>query len=352
MIEPLYSSGEKPLPSFRISYVGTLPTDSTADYRVRALQRLGQNVHAFHVESFLRGSRVMNILRQRYPLAPFVSSINRALLEHVESFRPEIVLLDKPTFFTPQTVERIQSQGAKVVIYMQDNPFGPRNDGGWQQFYRIYRMADLLCAIRATDVKRYKKWSLPHIQIMLSYEPSVHFAPPLEWGDKERNRDVSYIGHPLEQRASFLMKLAEQYELPLSVSGNKWDQILTPLQRNKYLRGGFLLGTAYREAIWRSKVNLSFVTQLNEEDIAHKAVETAACGGFLLALRTPGHQACFEEDKEAVFFSTIEECAEKARYYLEHPDEREEIARRGHARAVQSAYSNDAQLSKILKYFA
>ena len=63
-----------------------------------------------------------------------------------------------------------------------------------------------------------------------------------------------------------------------------------------------LPGRHYREAIWRSKVNLSFVTQANEDDIAHKAVETAACGQSLLAFRTPGHEALLEEDKEAVFF--------------------------------------------------
>uniref|UniRef100_A0A7V5CS41 Glycosyltransferase family 1 protein n=1 Tax=Acidobacterium capsulatum TaxID=33075 RepID=A0A7V5CS41_9BACT len=352
MIEPLYSSGEKPLPSFRISYVGTLPTDSTADYRVRALQRLGQNVHAFHVENLLRGSRIMNYFQQRYLLGPFVHSINQALLKHVNQVRPEIVFLDKPKFLTPQTIERIKSQGAKVVIYMQDNPFGPRKDGGWQQFYRIYRMADLLCAIRASDVRRYEAESLPCIRTMFSYEPSVHFAPQPTWSDKDRDSEIAYIGHPHEQRPAFLLQLSEEYGLPVSISGYGWDKVLNDAQKKRYIRSGFLKGPAYREAIWRSKVNLSFVTQLNEDDIAHKSIEIAASGGFLLALRTPGHQACFEEDKEAVFFSTIEECAEKARYYLEHPDEREEIARRGHARAVQSAYSNDAQLSKILKYFA
>lgn len=351
MIEPSNLFKEKQLPSFRLSYVGILPKESTADYRVRALQRIGQDVHTFQVENFLGGPRIMNTLRLRYPRGPFVSSINRALLEHIDKVRPEIVILDKPMFFTPQTIQRIKDQGAKVVIYMQDNPFGPRNDGGWQQFYRIYPMADLLCAIREADVKRYRAQSLPYIQTMFSYEPSVHFPPEPAWGDKDREYDISYIGHPHEQRPAFLLQLAEQYGLPISISGNGWDNVLNDSQKKKYLRNGFLKGAAYRQTIWRSKVNLSFVTQLNEDDIAHKSIEIAASGGFLLALRTPGHQACFEEDKEAVFFSTVDECAEKARYYLDHPIQREEIARRGHARAMQSLYSNDAQLTRILKSF-
>jgi spore maturation protein CgeB len=90
------------------------------------------------------------------------------------------------------------------------------------------------------------------------------------------------------------------------------------------------------------------VTRANEDDIAHKAVETAACGGFLLTLRTPGHEALLEEDREAVFFSSVEECADKARFYLSRPDLREAIGRRARERAVRSGYDNDTQLTRIL----
>ncbi len=35
----------------------------------------------------------------------------------------------------------------------------------------------------------------------------------------------------------------------------------------------------YRENIWKSKINLAFITELNEEDVVHKAFEIAACRG-------------------------------------------------------------------------
>lgn len=209
-------------------------------------------------------------------------------------------------------------------------------------------MADLHCLVRRADVARYRAWGLPFIKVMLSFDPKMHYPPPSGFSDANRDREVSYIGHPYEQRPTFLLKLARDHQLPLFVSGNLWTSIWNSEEQRLFNLGGFLGGDQYRSGIWSSKINLSFVTEENEEDIAHKSVEIAACGGFLLALRTPGHQAIFEEDREAVFFSSLEECADKARFYLKRPDLREAIAARGRERAVSSGYDNDTQLARIL----
>ncbi len=61
---------------------------------------------------------------------------------------------------------------------------------------------------------------------------------------------------------------------------------------------------------------------------------------------SPQHLDCYEEGKEAEFFGDHEELVRKARYYLEHPEEREAIARRGLERCRTSAYSWDALMAK------
>jgi hypothetical protein len=142
--------------------------------------------------------------------------------------------------------------------------------------------------------------------------------------------------------------LGQEQHIPLVISGPRWNKFLSPELFRRYVSHGYLSDAEYREAIWQSRINLSFVTHFNEEDIGHKSVEIAACQGFLLALRTEGHHALFEEDREAVFFSSLEECADKCRFYLDRPELREAIARRGCERAVRSGYDNDTQLTKIL----
>ncbi len=321
---------------------------TTSAFRLASLSRLGQEVIPFDVRSYRPRNRKWAALRERFPLSPLVARINRELLRAVHEHKPDVVWFDKPTTFTRPTIEAIRQSGAVTVCYNLDNPFGPRKDGGWHQFMKVFRLFDLHCVPRKVDADRYRRWGLNYIKILLSYEPAVHFPPPPSWTDADRDREVSYIGAPYEERPAFLLSLAEQHDLPISIDGYGWHWVFNRDQLNRYVRRGYLLGDDYRGNIWKSKINLSFITRLNEEDIAHKAVEIAACQGFLLAIRTEGHQAIFEEDKEAVFFSSVDECADKCRFYLGHPDVREAIARRGRERAVRSGYDNDTQLRRVL----
>jgi spore maturation protein CgeB len=137
---------------------------------------------------------------------------------------------------------------------------------------------------------------------------------------------------------------------PVVISGSEphWRRALAADAFAATFRDGELKAAAYREAIWRSKINLAFVTKANLDDVAHKAFEIAACGGFLLAERTPEHMACFVEDEEAVFFSSAEECSEKIRRYLPDEAARVQIAGAGRLRSQNSGYDNDSMMRAVL----
>ncbi|HEY1809989.1 MAG TPA: glycosyltransferase [Acidobacteriaceae bacterium] len=332
----------------RILYVGNLCPGQTSEYRFRSLRRLCPDVVAFDVSVYRPQNRFLASASFRLPVGPFIYRVNRDLLRLVRQFQPDVVWLEKPVQFTRETLLAIKQTGAQTVCYNQDNPFGPRNDPGWQQFLKVFRLFDLHCLFRDADIPRYKSWGLPWIRTTLSFEPTVHFPPPSDWTDAQRTRSVSYIGSPYEERPAFLVSLGESRGIPVAIAGPRWRQSLTPERYRRFITNDYLVDSAYREAIWRSRVNLSFVTHSNEEDIGHKSIEIAACQGFLMALRTPGHQACFEEDREAIFFSDIDECADKCRFYLDKPQPRAEIARRGRERAVRSGYDNDTQIARIL----
>jgi spore maturation protein CgeB len=331
----------------RILYLGDPRPGQTSFNRIAALRRLVQDVTVFDMPAHASGPGWVQKLRQRFPAGPLVSKINRALLDEVRAVKPDVVFFDKPIYFTRETIEEIKSGGAQTVNYNQDSPFGPRNDGCWHQYFKVFRLFDLHCLFREADVVRYRGWGLNYIKTMFSFEPAVQFPPRDGWGDSDRTREVSYIGSPLEDRPQFLMKLAEE-EIPIVIAGPRWRAFLSGQQYERFVSHGFLVADEYRENIWRSKINLGFVSHLNEDNIGHKCIEIAACGQFLIAVRSKGHEEFFEEDKEAVFFSSAEECADKARFYLKRPELRDAIGRRARERVVASGYDNDTQLTRIL----
>jgi spore maturation protein CgeB len=189
------------------------------------------------------------------------------------------------------------------------------------------------------------------IKIQTAYEPTIHYPPPVGWSDKDRDREVSFVGTPYDDRADTLNKLSQSGEFQVAISGNQrlWQRALPAEAFPRLYREGELYLQQYREAIWRSKINLSFLTHSNQDEFVHKSFEIAGCGGFLLAERSEGHLQRFREDEEAVFFSTFDECLQKIRRYLNDEPTRTRIAAAGQARAHRDGYHNDHQVNLILQ---
>jgi hypothetical protein len=272
------------------------------------------------------------------------------VLHQAEYEQANVLLCDKVLGLWPATLGRLHQRGIVTVDYINDNPFGPRRDPGWRLFRKAIPAYDLHAVPRSSSAADFQQNGAQEVmEVLFTYEPTVHYAPPQGWSDADRDRSVSFIGTPYDQRGDVLTRLWRA-GIPLDISGSRphWHAALPPDAFAATFRVGELKGSAYREAIWRSRINLAIVTHSNRDQVAHKSFEIAACGGFLLAERTPQHQACFREDVEAVFFSGFEECRAKAERYLYDEPARAAIAAAGHQRAISSGYDNDAMLRRLL----
>jgi spore maturation protein CgeB len=298
----------------------------------------------------------------RAQMGPWVSRLNRDILAAAERERPDVFWADKLLGLQPKTLDRLRAGvggagGIATVSYMIDNAFGPRRDPGWRLYMKDIPHFDLHVVQRDKNIADYmERGARDVIKIQTAYEPTIHFPVSVGseghegWSDKDRDRGVSFIGTSYDDRPEFLTRLWRECGFPVVISGDRmWNVRLDAEAAKALYTGSELYGRDYREAVWRSKINLSFITHSNQDEFVHKSFEIAACGGFLLAERSTGHMARFREDEEAVFFTGFEECAEKIRRYL--PDEavRERIAAAGRERAVRDGYSNDAQVAKIVE---
>ncbi len=343
------------LSRLRVLYVSTLVPDYYGEYRLRALGRLPlADLTALDCANYMGLPGVIGKLQFRLQTGAAPRRLNHDILAAAEQHRANVLLADKVLGLRMATLRELRRRGVVCVNYVNDNPFGPRRDPGWRVYKQALPAYDLTAVPRDSSVGEFRSRGAQQVvRIRFSYEPTVHFAPAQSWSDRERDRGVSFIGTPYDDRAAVLAELWRG-GAPVVISGSRphWQAALPADAFAATFRGGELKGSAYREGIWRSHINLAFVTRSNQDSIAHKSFEIAACGGFLLAERTDEHQQLFREDEEAVFFTGIEECRAKIDRYLSDEPARAAIAAAGLRRAQSSGYDNDSVLRGLLEHAA
>ncbi|HUZ93484.1 MAG TPA: glycosyltransferase [Edaphobacter sp.] len=336
----------------KILYAASLSPNGSSLSRLWALERLGHQIIPFNADEYQYKNAYARKVFYRLATGPLVSRLNRDLLRVAADERPDLLWTDKLLGMRPATLDRMRAMGIATVSYMIDNPFGPRKDPGWRLYMKDIPHYDLHAVQRDKNILDYREHGARDvIKIQTAYEPTIHFPPPSGWSDKDRDRAVSFIGTPYDKRAEFLTRLWKEFGVPVTVSGGLvWKPALGAEAAAAIYRGkGELFCDEYREGIWKSQINLSFITHSNQDEFVQKSFEIVGCGGFLLAERSEGHKQRFIEGEEAVFFSDIEECAAKIRRYLPDEAARERIAAAGHARGVRDGYHNDRQVGLIIE---
>ena len=342
----------KELGQLRVLFISGLTPGYYGQFRLEALKRLGlETVVSLDLMEYTAGRGLLAKVQHRTQMGATVRRLNEAIVHRANAARVDVVFCDKVLGLWPETLRALRKMGVLTVDFVIDNPFGPRHDPGWRVYKKALSSYDLHAVQRESSLADYRARGAQEVMLMrTSYEPTVHYPPSGAWSDRDRNRSVSFIGTPYDRRGGFLTQLWRAgIDVQISGSEPHWRAKLPRDAFAAMFRLGELKADAYREAIWRSRINLAFVTHGNKDDVAHKAFEIAACGGFLLAERTAGHMACFREDEEAVFFADEAECVEKIRRYLPDEAARRRIAAAGQQRAATSGYDNDSVLRAVLE---
>lgn len=94
---------------------------------------------------------------------------------------------------------------------------------------------------------------------------------------------------------------------------------------------------------WKSKINLNITLRCITSGIPLRALEVMGAGGFLLSNFQPELAEFFVPGEEFVYFEDIKDMQDKVRYYLQHEEERERIAKRGWEKVQKHNYTGKAQ---------
>ncbi len=335
----------------KILYAAGQAPGSSSLYRRWALEKLGHKIVPFDIHAYRHGHPLLQKVAFRLAAGPMTQALNRDLVQLAERERPDVFWADKVLQLQPRTLRKMADLEITTVSYMIDNAFGPRRDPGWRLYRKDVPLFDLHITQRDVSVRDLEaRGARAVMKVQTAYEQTIHFALPEPLAEMSRDRAVSFIGTPYDDRAEVLTRLAEA-GVPVVISGNRraWQRALSPEAFAGLYREGEVYEQQYREAIWRSKINLSFLTHSNQDEYTHKSFEIAGCGGFLLAERSEGHRLRFVEDEEAVLFSGYDELLEKIQRYLPDAAARAQIAAAGQARAVRDGYHNDHQVALMVE---
>lgn len=334
-----------------IVFVGPLYVGSTTRQRMLAFDRMGHRIVPIDIVPGDLAARRLTLgwrVKRRLLGERDESRANERLLELPASLAPDLVWIEKGLTIEPSTLAtlRLRWPGARVVSFSPDDMFNPNNQS--PQWLRALGLYDLhvttktfnvpeLRAAGATDVFYFDK----------GYSPQVHRPHPVT-PDLRRQfgGDVGFVGWPERERERSMRFLARN-GVPVRIWGPwpRWKRA-----NNLIVEGRPLWDTEYAQALSSFRINLGFLRHVNRDRHTTRSIEIPACGGFLLAERTDEHLALFREGVEAEFFGSDGELLEKARWYLEHEEERARIAAAGLERCRSGGYDNEHRLTAVLRY--
>ena len=97
-----------------------------------------------------------------------------------------------------------------------------------------------------------------------------------------------------------------------------------------------------------SKINLCPVLKANRSGIPLRALDIMGCGGFLLSSYQLELAEYFIDGQECVMYTSLEDAIEKAAFYLQNDDIRQQIARNGIAR-IEADFKYEDRIVRLLE---
>lgn len=314
------------------------------------LRAVGAEVVEQRADMFLGPGAKMIAFQELRPATPGAILARAALLAKVENTRPDVVLAWRTPWLLPDTIVRMKALGAKVVLYNNDDPFGPdRGKTHWIAYRNLVPCADKIFAYREANLPEYRSAGAKEVALMRScFDPRKDKAV---MPSPDMQSDVAFAGHYEDDgRIAYLEALAES-GLHLQLAGTGWNACSSDAIK----RLGPIApvrDAEYRRFLCSTKVALAFFSTRNRDDYTRRCFEIPAMGVAMAAQRTPAMQSLYREGQECVLFSTPHEAVELCKSLVADDQHRNLVGKLGRRRAFSSGYDVISVARSFLKEVA
>jgi spore maturation protein CgeB len=229
-------------------------------------------------------------------------------------WKPAIIFVHgSNVFIFPRILKKLKQElHCQIFLWeLNNNFFGEVSRRSLQIYDHVFALDSyVLPMLRLAGAK-----SVSHLPACA--DPLEHYPIPLPAGT-HYDADVSFLGSPYPNRIELLTHLAQR-GYALKIYGEKWrstDPVLQPFVSTEPV-----FGLAKLKIFSNSRISLNIQgpKMINAENF--RVFEIAAAAGAVFSTYKPDLVECFIPEKEIILFEDADDFDEKAKYYLNHPDE-------------------------------
>ncbi|WP_135553108.1 CgeB family protein [Paenibacillus cymbidii] len=259
----------------------------------------------------------------------------------VKKFKPDLLLVMEGMRLPAEQAIAVREKGVRTAVWFTDDPYYTDHTAGIAPYYEFVFTLEINCVPFYSSLGCKKVFYLP-----LGANPNV-FQPYRV--DNGYRRDVSFIGSAYWNRVAFFDSIAPALiDKQAFISGLWWDRLksyrqlmdkiglnhwMTPEETAKYYFGSSVVINLHRAHDDESYNHNS--RKLPAMSVNPRTFEIAASGAFQLTDERQDLRNMYEIGKEIVTYDSPEDLLAKMNYYMEHEEERREIAVRGLARTLR-----------------
>jgi spore maturation protein CgeB len=278
--------------------------------------------------------------------------------------RPSILFVYRGTHITRRALQAIKAASPSTVLigYNNDDPFGPGQPAYlWRHFLRALPSYDLVLAYRPRNVDEFLNAGARRVELLRSwYVPERHHPLTLSTADQSLyGSDVVFVGHYEPDGRLEMLEALAQAGLSVRIfgpgkgfKGFEWDSVLanSPTSLKRLVPIRLVWNEEYVKALCGSKIALCFLSKLNRDTYTRRCFEIPATKTLMLSEYSDDLATLFAEGSEAEFFRSIDQIVNKAKYYVEHPDRRLDVAAAGFRRVVADGHDVQSRMQQVLQW--
>lgn len=272
---------------------------------IPAFARLGHDVEIFD-------STIRNKYRD-------YADLNRALVEVALCFKPELiftVVSDVELWEETILYLRAMLPDTAVVSWATDDTWKYRKVSRF-----VGRFHHGMITTYADTVAAYRSDGVDQVLVSQWAANEEWIRPPLVTADCLHQ--VSFVGIAYGDRHRVVQALAQR-GVRVECFGYQWPS-------------GPIAAEQIPNIMQRSVISLNFSKGMygGPNQVKARTFEVPGAGGFLLTEAAPGLERWFVPRQEIAVWNDIDDLESQIRYYLSHPGERDDMARKAHERTLR-----------------